>query len=88
LYKLCFFVGRYDYSMKMNLADDVDPSEIAAQCDGFSGSDIAALCTEAASQRSLEHQLQQLQLEHRGDSEMSIKSESTGSREEEEVRLT
>ena len=36
--------------MPLQLADDVDPEEIARETHGFVGADIAALCTEAAMQ--------------------------------------
>ena len=34
----------------LQLADDVDPEEVARETHGFVGADMAALCTEAAMQ--------------------------------------
>jgi proteasome regulatory subunit len=35
------------HTKKMNITEDVDIEELAAKCDGSTGADIKAICTEA-----------------------------------------
>ena len=52
---LVSFLGRLEilriHTKNMKLGRDVDLEQVAAECHGFVGSDLASLCSEAALQQ-------------------------------------